>query len=706
MPTLIGWIRSSVPGITKFMVFFRFLKLAKLLRLMRILKIMDFLEKAEERMASRLISTAIGILRLASILVIFSHFVACVLWAIGLRFVGDGDSWVHKALPWSTNPNEEDVYYQYIASLYFAITIMSTVGFGDIVSALASERLMIMVVMMFATAMMGMLVSGIQSVFEKANAPKREKREKLLAATKFMNRHNVPIHLQVRVKHYLTRVLENEKHMNTQSFLFEAVSSSESLYAELNLATFGYCLTKHPILKLLPRDLLAGLAAICQTVLEPPGEVIQLPGRLPNRMLYLNSGSVGLSPEDILPGESGEAPLQFLKAMQTYAEVGPHAHIEDTSAVQIVYAGTFLDAFSLFDSDTVQDRMAITSTFCEFTALLTKDFNEFMKLRAPPDLDSVLLGYASFELDSPKQLQRALSSGLQMSSLSILGEDYLLHEAARRGATQCIKMLIDQEADVNAVDHNGFRALEYAAKAKHKASMEMLALHGAEASSMHMHDSSSGPRSIASRTTRTTILNYEYMEETKEEFECRIALSVDVFKFGHDGAKSIDDLYHEVQSRQCVLQFDDDGILKRYLSIVKVAIRAETKNGMRNLREIEDDRYVNDHATTLPLCKMDYGEDPVVAAKRLLVDKMELPDKWIEDHVQFDPEPSIFEEEKHSKAYPALTSVYLYYEVAASIVNPQEGCSKVGLPNGDAFKVVSKTGDSETARVYIWVQPT
>merc|ERR1712110_253370 len=123
------------------------------------------------------------------------------------------------------------------------------------------------------------------------------------------------------------------------------------------------------------------------------------------------------------------------------------------------------------------------------------------------------------------------------------------------------------------MDSNGRRALEYAAQAKHKAAMEMLALHGAQATHAVTLDSTPAARSRTTITvkTETSFLTHDDpLNETKEEFECRIALAVDIFKFGIDGAKSIDDLFHEVQNHESVIQPDhEDGVLKRYLSVVK-----------------------------------------------------------------------------------------------------------------------------------------
>merc|ERR1719399_725041 len=105
-----------------------------------------------------------------------------------------------------------------------------------------------MMVMMFASAMVGVVVSGIASIFAKAGKQKQDKREKLTQATRFMNHHGVALGLQQRVKHYLETVLESEDKMKNQQIVLKCIQSSGSLYAELNLATVGQCLIKHRIL--------------------------------------------------------------------------------------------------------------------------------------------------------------------------------------------------------------------------------------------------------------------------------------------------------------------------------------------------------------------------------------------------------------------------------------------------------------------------
>merc|ERR1711871_1774919 len=113
-------------------------------------------------MDSRMITAALGIMKLILGPIAFSHLVACGLWGLGrMRIGGDPDarSWIHVAFKDREDGidllHDVEVQEQYTASLYFAVTIVSTVGFGDIVAPSSIERLLVMSVMMVASAMVG-----------------------------------------------------------------------------------------------------------------------------------------------------------------------------------------------------------------------------------------------------------------------------------------------------------------------------------------------------------------------------------------------------------------------------------------------------------------------------------------------------------------------------------------------------------------------
>ena len=100
---------------------------------------------------------------------------------------------------------------QYLSSLYFAITIMSTVGFGDIVAFGPLERFFVMCVMLVASAMVGVVVTGISVVVQRSVEEKRVRRDMQIKATRFLSLYGVPVDLQVRVKQYLDAVLAAEE---------------------------------------------------------------------------------------------------------------------------------------------------------------------------------------------------------------------------------------------------------------------------------------------------------------------------------------------------------------------------------------------------------------------------------------------------------------------------------------------------------------
>merc|ERR1719487_84417 len=114
-----------------------------------------------------------GLLKLLMLPFIASHFTACVLWLLGrsnLENAGPDASWIGRAFQIVSGENplaDQSLVNQYICAMYFSITVMSTVGFGDITAQSPNEQCVLMIMMLFTSALVGVVVQGISNVLAK-----------------------------------------------------------------------------------------------------------------------------------------------------------------------------------------------------------------------------------------------------------------------------------------------------------------------------------------------------------------------------------------------------------------------------------------------------------------------------------------------------------------------------------------------------------
>jgi hypothetical protein len=166
------WIPDNGGAVSNMSKNFRFLKGLRLLRILRLLRLMrmglvgDAVEVVVE--SNRLFVFATGVLRVLFLLFGVTHWGACAWYIIGCSPDEEGeDSWVQHYIH-----DIQSLYVRYTYSLYFTLTTMTTVGYGDIAAQNFTEVKFVLVLL----------------VFESVNAPMRP--AKIMEANKSKTRTN------------------------------------------------------------------------------------------------------------------------------------------------------------------------------------------------------------------------------------------------------------------------------------------------------------------------------------------------------------------------------------------------------------------------------------------------------------------------------------------------------------------------------------
>ena len=158
------------------------LKLVRVIRFVRLFKVNQWLTLLAWFQDNLSINP--GVLEIMKLLVIvtgFAHVTCCLWWALGGVISKD---------PWYNNmPGYPDLKLgndgvmlseKYVASLYWVLTTLATVGFGDIVPVNAGEQVIACVVMLLGGVVFGYIVGNMTSLLmnlDKARAKENEKRD-------------------------------------------------------------------------------------------------------------------------------------------------------------------------------------------------------------------------------------------------------------------------------------------------------------------------------------------------------------------------------------------------------------------------------------------------------------------------------------------------------------------------------------------------
>ncbi|CDW79507.1 UNKNOWN [Stylonychia lemnae] len=129
----------------------------------------------------------------------FAHTMACLFWMVGSNGLSSNYiSWITKI-----GLNDADVMTQYVNSLYWSITTMVSVGYGDISALNVQERLFSMFAMIVANGVYAFTISNVGKIVSQYNEAAVHFRENMFYVGKWMKQHDLGNELRVQIRRYL-----------------------------------------------------------------------------------------------------------------------------------------------------------------------------------------------------------------------------------------------------------------------------------------------------------------------------------------------------------------------------------------------------------------------------------------------------------------------------------------------------------------------
>ena len=144
-----------------------------------------------------------SLLKLSAVIFFLAHWCACIWYLIGAN--GSANNWIADS-----QLEGDSLANRYVASLYFTITTMMTVGYGDIVPSSTNERIFATFMMILGGGVFGYTINGIATIVQSIEGEKSKAKKKLFMITRFMQRKGLTKEVQGRVRKYLELQLDNE----------------------------------------------------------------------------------------------------------------------------------------------------------------------------------------------------------------------------------------------------------------------------------------------------------------------------------------------------------------------------------------------------------------------------------------------------------------------------------------------------------------
>ncbi|XP_028253718.1 potassium voltage-gated channel subfamily H member 5-like [Parambassis ranga] len=292
---------SVLPGISSL---FSSLKVIRLLRLGRVARKLDhYLEYG-----------AAVLVLLVCVFGLVAHWLACIWYSIGDYEVIDEatntiktDSWLYQLAmsigtpyryntsgtgQWEGGPNKDTLY---ISSLYFTMTSLTTIGFGNIAPTTDGEKIFSVAMMMVGSLLYATIFGNVTTIFQQMYTNTNRYHEMLNNVRDFLKLYQVPKGLSERVMDFIVSTWAMSKGIDTDKVLSICPKDMRAdICVHLNRQVFN----DHQAFRLASDGCLRSLAVEFQTTHCAPGDLIFHIGESLDMLCFVVSGSLEVIQDD------------------------------------------------------------------------------------------------------------------------------------------------------------------------------------------------------------------------------------------------------------------------------------------------------------------------------------------------------------------------------------------------------------------------
>ena len=264
----------------------RFLRMFRLIRLLRLLKIGGYITSLEE-----VFDVSLKPLRVVSLVLkmtFVAHLLACAWYYIGNTAGSD------EEVTWVTSYDDgtaldAPLSTKYLYSMYWSLTTLTTVGYGDITPTNDIERRFVTFALLIGSLTFAYILGDIGSLMQSLDRQNVLINERIDSVKEYLRWRGIPRDLGIRVRRYY-------EHFFTQRAIFDEGSIlgelNPQLHSEVVQKILSGTLGKLPIFNLLDPDFRLALFPLLKPLSFMPGEVIFRKGDASRDLMFLLEGEV------------------------------------------------------------------------------------------------------------------------------------------------------------------------------------------------------------------------------------------------------------------------------------------------------------------------------------------------------------------------------------------------------------------------------
>ncbi|KAM3135294.1 hypothetical protein pb186bvf_012592 [Paramecium bursaria] len=342
---------SSLQQKAQILKFLRFVKFIKILRLIRVLKLKKILNQLEDYLSlDSFITSCLSFIKLCVIIMCFAHWIACI-W--NLIITND----LPSDIDWFSNYcqlyslNDFSWTTKYLVGLYFSVTTMVTIGYGDVYPYTTNERVFGTFVMIFSSGLFGYIMNSIVVLFQNQDEETQQAIEKNDVMIKYMKQKQVDRVLQSRIKSYL-EWLVNQEQIARKYEQITISNLSSNLKHEILIQVQGkFVKNLHFIINNFPQSIVKKISFLLTEKIHGPEEYIfqddqQIDENI--SVYYIQNGQVAIKCVQTVKKLKKSSIQPYFGQISFIANVPRTASVKTISFVNLLVLsrGVFLKALS------------------------------------------------------------------------------------------------------------------------------------------------------------------------------------------------------------------------------------------------------------------------------------------------------------------------------------------------------------------------
>lgn len=190
---------------------------------------------------------------------------------------------------------ETETFTRYLRALYWCITTLTTVGYGDITPSTNPQTAYAMMVMLLGVGVYGYVIGNVTTLLANIDLAKTHYRESMDRLMAFMRYRHVPPPLQQRIRNYYAYLWENRLGYDESTIMAEL---PDSLRTEVALFLRRDFIERAPLFQGASQELIRELALELRPVVFAPGDDIFRAGQFGRHMYFISRGIVQIISAD------------------------------------------------------------------------------------------------------------------------------------------------------------------------------------------------------------------------------------------------------------------------------------------------------------------------------------------------------------------------------------------------------------------------